>query len=491
MPNEKIGKIHLETTADYKRPIETKFNFYSTDTQPKIKFMITRNGAPVGLGQHNVDAYVKLIANDGSWVVVDLEVIDALNGVCQLTVPNDFLQHDGYAKGQLYISTDNRDETVTYVEFRFLITQGLIDTIPAVEKLFYIKKYDDLEKVLKAKANNITEFYKQFEQNIQHIEEETQKAINNIEQLHQRKEKELQDSYNTIIQNLQNNKSEYLDEIRVNKEALDTMLVEVRQQLSNSDIITSVQTTNWQKTKIFNDDSTLIKLNSVDFENMNDINSGFYLVENYSNAPLGVSGKVLFYYFKGANNVEIVQLYAIESQENYSRIKNSSGMWNEWKDFYGNFETVASAKRKLEDLKEKMSNQVSQSVKTSNSYTDEKLDEFTKQKFVLFSGSASTKGTVLKLAFPLSQFKYILIKYRDQGGAKVVPAYYSADNKIPITNFNLSDSSDGDPKLFEASLRIVNDNQLQVLHNNSYAIKSATAETDTNAIEIKEILGVM
>lgn len=152
MTIKKIGTTKLETSAYYQPIGNTGIKFWNMDSNTSIlQFQITRNNIVLPLGLNNVIAYITLIASDGSHLTDTLEIIDELKGILSYQIPNDFLMHTGTVQGQVYISVNNTEETVTEAEFIFEIEDALINKITSDIKIKYIRIFDDLKKDIEKK----------------------------------------------------------------------------------------------------------------------------------------------------------------------------------------------------------------------------------------------------------------------------------------------------------------------------------------------------
>ena len=88
----KEGKIKLETSAHYVPIGNTNITFYDSDIgTADLIFYITRNQRPLEVSDENVDCFLMLKANDGTYIVDTAHVIEPMNGKVKYTVPKEFL----------------------------------------------------------------------------------------------------------------------------------------------------------------------------------------------------------------------------------------------------------------------------------------------------------------------------------------------------------------------------------------------------------------
>jgi len=157
----KEGKIKLETSAHYVPIGKTNIVFYDMDINTAdLVFMITRNQRPLEVSDENVDCFLMLKAKDDSYIVDTAHVEDPKNGKVRYTIPKEFLSHDGEVQGQVWIAIHGKEDIITEVEFSFEIKDSLFDHIPAVDKVNYIKTFDDLRKRIEDRVEFIEEAIK-------------------------------------------------------------------------------------------------------------------------------------------------------------------------------------------------------------------------------------------------------------------------------------------------------------------------------------------
>ena len=154
----KQGQIKLETTAKYIPIGKTNISFYDSDIgTADLIFYITRNQRPLEVSDENVDCFLILKASDGTYIVDTAHVIDPLNGKASYTIPSEFLKHTGKVHGQLFVAVHGKEDIITEVEFTFEIQNSMLSSIPAVDKLNYIRTFDDLRKRIEERIQYIEE----------------------------------------------------------------------------------------------------------------------------------------------------------------------------------------------------------------------------------------------------------------------------------------------------------------------------------------------
>src|SRR5699024_7864275 len=152
----KEGKIKLETSAHYVPVGSTNIMFYDSDVgTADLIFYITRNQRPLEVSDENVDCFLMLKAKDGTYIVDTAHVIDPLNGKVKYTIPKEFLTHTGSVKGQVWIAIHGKEDMITEVEFNFTVKDSMLTTLPAVDKVNYIRTFEDLRERIEDRVQYI------------------------------------------------------------------------------------------------------------------------------------------------------------------------------------------------------------------------------------------------------------------------------------------------------------------------------------------------
>lgn len=154
----KEGKIKLETSAHYVPIGNTDITFYDSDIgTADLIFYITHNQQPLEVSDENVDCFLMLKAKDGTYIVDTAHVIDPLNGKVKYTIPKEFLTHTGSVKGQVWITVHGKEDMITEVEFSFTVKDSMFTTLPAVDKVNYIRTFEDLRERIEDRVQYIEE----------------------------------------------------------------------------------------------------------------------------------------------------------------------------------------------------------------------------------------------------------------------------------------------------------------------------------------------
>lgn len=265
----KEGKIKLETSANYVPIGNTNITFYDSDVgTADLIFYITRNQQPLEVSDKNVDCFLMLKAKDGTYIVDTAHVVDPLNGKVKYTIPKEFLTHTGSVKGQVWITVHGKEDMITEVEFSFSIKDSMFTTIPAVDKVNYIRTFEDLRERIENRVQYIeeslangddyvTQMDDTFQSGMKSLNDRSTQVINEIKTLADNHIQELNDLKDNNITELDNKANQIKEDI---------------EELNNYD------TSNWQKYRLTNDDGTRHYISKTDMQgvNVNDFEAGYY-----------------------------------------------------------------------------------------------------------------------------------------------------------------------------------------------------------------------
>lgn len=320
----KEGKIKLETSAHYVPVGNTNIVFYDSDIgTADLIFYITRNQRPLEVSDENVDCFLMLKANDGTYIVDTAHVIEPMNGKVKYTVPKEFLTHTGSVKGQVWIAVHGKEDMITEVEFNFTIKDSMFTTIPAVDKVNYIRTFEDLRERIEdrvqyiedALANGddyVTQMDDTFQSGMKSLNDRSTQVISEIKVLADNHKQELNDLKDNNITELDNKANQIKEDIK---------------ELNNYD------TSNWQKHKLTQDDGTIKVVNlESNIDNLNNMNEiGMFYTTNVPNLPDGISTAGFLTVYKRTGNSPIKHIYQPYYQ-NKIIIRHFYNTWSNWTD---------------------------------------------------------------------------------------------------------------------------------------------------------------
>lgn len=489
MAIKKIGTLRQDVNAHYKELHNTNIMFYNMDINTStLKFIITRNKKTLSLGKNNVDTYIYLEAEDGSFIQDDVVITDELNGICEYDIPKEFLNHTGEAKGQFYISVDNKEDTVTNIDFTFNIKDSLMNTIPSNVKVNYIRKYDELEKTLKEKVQNIEDDYKAIDDYITKVRDASEEGVQNVNETKEIALTQINSVQDDNINQINTKGTQYVEELTGVRDGIQDKIDQFNTDVESVNYVKEEEVENWQKYKITNDDGKRPYLTKGSFSNVNDLPPGSYETVGANDAttqnlPAITSNAFIEIDVTESESGGRKQIYVLISYSKRLFLKtlHTSSADRGWTEFV--------TKNENEEIETEEGSQFksNKALEDAKEYVDISLKE---RHVTLFLGDARERNSIFSINESYKNFSYLLIKYRTSGGAKTLPIVVDEDKKIPIHDFNMTDTSADNPKLFEMGLIFNDDTEIEVTHNNTFDLKGSRNLYDDNDIVIKEIIGV-
>ena len=153
---EKEAKITVVDEPRLKPITDENIGFYNMDINTAVlTFQVRKQDYPLEISKVNTDIYAYFVSDNGSSTGrVQVDYVNPMQGIIQLTLDNDFLKAatDTYVTGQIYIKAVGRKDTVVLNEFRFYVKDALINQIDADIKISYIREIDDLIDNFKEKS---------------------------------------------------------------------------------------------------------------------------------------------------------------------------------------------------------------------------------------------------------------------------------------------------------------------------------------------------
>lgn len=256
---DKIAKINLENKPYVKPVSNVDIGFYNLDNgTAKLQFVITRDGFPMQMGPVNVTGYLWLKSTNGTMSgQLDLEIIDGLNGIVGVTIPNWFLvgASDTDVNGQIILAVNENTDIATLGEFGFRVKDALPNQIKGEIKVQYFRMFDDMKQALEDKVADIESRLGDLDILIGNVETTVSNGISQINQTVSERKNDLDeviDQYSTEVNGV---KTVAIDEVNTAKSnAISTV---------NSKMDESVNTVNNTSTDaISHVDAKIIEFNS-------------------------------------------------------------------------------------------------------------------------------------------------------------------------------------------------------------------------------------
>src|SRR5699024_7895165 len=196
-------------------------------------------------------------------------------------ITKEYLSHTGNVKGQVSITVHGKEDMLTAVEFSFSIKDSMFTTVPAVDKVNYIRTFEDLRE--------------RIEDRVQYIEESLANGDDYVSQMDatfQSGMKSLNDRSSQVISEinaLADNYRQELNDLKDNSvEEINNKAIQAKESIEE---LNQKDTTNWQKHKLTQDDGTIKIVNlESNIDNLNNMNEiGMFYITNVPNLPDGIS----------------------------------------------------------------------------------------------------------------------------------------------------------------------------------------------------------
>ena len=426
-PNKKAN-IALDTNAFLQSRSNLNVTFSSADRDTAIfEFTVTQDRKPLLLGEANIKSSIVFIHSKGLKVRVPLEITDGMNGKISVKVPDDVLKLPGKVTSQVYVTRKTPDETHAIVAER-------IFSFTIQESLAW--EFDG-----ETKLNYIVEFdelQEQLTQRVVAIEE----AIANLED-YVAKVEEARDEGISDINIAKTNSLQELNDLSTTKLSEITTKGDAYQNIFDA-----------IKSDVESDKQEVVETYDAFIQNHQDIVSDFQtIVSDYEEE---VNTK----------------LDSVVAQFNQSIIDGDLVNQSDIADM----ETKTNAETKRSEV-----------LNSANLYTDDKLNQRYKS---LWNGSANAVDSILTLNESYKNYQYFIFHFTFVGG-KFYRIYSTVlSSFIEARDFNMGNSTAGNPVLYEIGISINSNTELRIAHNNAYNIEETRPNVGASSITIERIVGV-
>ena len=326
----KNGFFDLKVEPHLKPISDLGIGFYNLDENTAtLRFQLSNSTGLLLISENNLSVYGYFESSNGSVSdVIELEIVDELNGVAEITLDQDFLQASTSTKvkGQLYIGVRNVDgrpdynEVAVLGEFTFEVADALINKISSFTKIEYIRMFSqlkaqiqkevtDIQEAIKNGADYVAEMQTVKEQGITQINKtvtegktyidnviaQAQTNINDaatsaIGDVKTAKDNALSTMTNTMsekvseVENVSNNAVKHVDD-KLNEFNLG---IEENSFIQPTDLDNKLNELEWQKYKFTNDDGSRQYVSGL---NLLTAPPGQYESTNTINGPLKENGE--------------------------------------------------------------------------------------------------------------------------------------------------------------------------------------------------------
>ena len=313
----------------YLRPIsDIGIGFYNLDENTaKLRFQLSNDAGTLLISDENLKVYGYFESSNGSVSdVIELNIVDELNGIVEITLDQDFLHASTSTKvkGQLYIGVQNvsgkpeYNEVAVLGEFTFEVADALINKISSFTKIEYIRMFSqlkaqiekevrDIQDAIKNGADYVAEMNTVKEQGITSINKTVTDGKAYIDNVIAQAQTNINDTATSAISDVNTAKdnaisfmnakvSESVSSVDNSSkgaiEHVDGKILEFNTQIEENGFVQPTDLDNklnelqWQKYKITEDDGTTPLISDFDFNNPEEIlkySAGTYYVRKANN----------------------------------------------------------------------------------------------------------------------------------------------------------------------------------------------------------------
>ena len=460
MPMSKIKDIKLETTATYQPLSDLNVRFWSQDKNTaELRFIITRNQFPLSLSKENVKVIIAL-ESGSSFISSDDFIIDSeVEGVARYIIPTDFMRVASNVTGQVYVTTLDKEEIIVERQFKFTVSNDLLNDYPSEDKLRYIKTFDDLRNEIASRVSKLESDMETMEDYVVQVQDTTQEGITALTNLIKQKQDAYNANHTAKMKELNDKGSEYSAKFDDDKVYMDDKFQAFQESVNGSGLITTGQSKDWQKYKFTDDDGNypLIDLQNKT-ENYYGLKTGVYYTTNTPHNISGVSTDG-FSEMKIRINSTVKRLTFKPYNSNRIFEKWFYNEWSDWKEI-----VTLSPDEKIE-TQNSAESRANETLADANQYTDEQLS---KQHNVLFEGSANGVGTSIKLTDDYTKYKLLFISGSFGGGDFTQEYSTYLSGKIVIQKTNVSDSDGNGGGHHELIIEKINNKELKIINDVFY-----------------------
>ena len=486
MSMNKIKDVKLETTATYQPLSDLNVRFWSQDKNTaELRFIITRNQFPLSLSKENVKVIIAL-ESGSSFISSDDFIIDSeVEGVARYIIPTDFMRVASNVTGQIYVTTLDKEEIIVERQFKFTVSNDLLNDYPSEDKLRYIKTFDDLRNEIASRVSKLESDMETMEDYVVQVQDTTQEGLAALNDLISKKIKEYNDNHADKLALINTTVDGYVQDFLDQRSYIDTKYTEFQTAVGGSGLVTVGDAESWQKYKMVKDDGTRTYLNKGSFEDVAQLEPGYY--ETVS-SDVGTNQG----FPESINNafVEIditksgsgrKQLKVVQSSNSKTFVKHihTDGIDNGWKEV-----AIVNSVTDLETVTNSQ-NKANTAENNAKVYTDDKIAA---QRAVLFSGSVNGVGQKIDLTESMDNYSILIVSGSYLGGNfDEVIVVSNIGTGHPIQRVNLSNPTATGAIIYETELTRDSNTRFNIIRDNYYGIASGKATMNSNSFTIKKI----
>ena len=482
MPMSKIKDIKLETTATYQPLSDLNVRFWSQDKNTaELRFIITRNQFPLSLSKENVKVIIAL-ESGSSFISSDDFIIDSeVEGVARYIIPTDFMRVASNVTGQVYVTTLDKEEIIVERQFKFTVSNDLLNDYPSEDKLRYIKTFDDLRNEIASRVSKLESDMETMEDYVVQVQDTTQEGITALTNLIKQKQDAYNANHTAKMKELNDKGLEYSAKFDDDKVYMDDKFQAFQESVNGSGLITTGQSKDWQKYKLTEEDGNRLSKKGLDLLNLD---TGYYETWDAVNDPLdgdtGIYEVNVTTGSSGQKTIVAIQSYLNKTFINTIHTDDQDTGWKE---------LISLPIDEEVETKNSAEQRANETLTDANQYTNEKLST---QKKVLFEGNAKGMGTSINLSESHKNYKYLFVTFESPRGIDTVVNDNNLpnNNNIILTASNLTDEDGSTLKVYEAILTKESNTKFIISNEVFNNLKTgATGKDEEGSITVVRIEG--
>lgn len=385
-PN-KTATIRLDTNAKLESRSTLNVAFSTADQDTAIlKFIVTQDNQPLLLGDANIESNIYLKHSNGSHISHPLTITDGLNGELAFQLPNDFGKIPGQVTAQVYVARKGEKQAIVAERiFSFTIQESLAWEFDAETKLAYIIEFNELRELILNRQKDIEDAMANAEDYVGLIEQAKEQGLSDIEVAKSNAINEINTLATTKLTSIHNDGTDYLDNMVHIHGLIDDKITQFNTDVSAGGYVKDTNTTNWQKSKMTQDNGYVQSVDTLDFNNVDaKINeTGFYYAKSITNGPVGdyqTEGNVTLYKFE--NNKDRLTFQPRGTHKIFTKYKTGElNVWSDWYDLTHDMETTEGAQLKA-----------TQALEEAKLYIDENVYDTGWQPLTVMSNVSTHNG---------------------------------------------------------------------------------------------------
>ncbi|MDK9851025.1 BppU family phage baseplate upper protein [Staphylococcus equorum] len=474
--------INMENTAKYQTRSKLNIAFSTADRDSAVfVFNVTKDNKPMLLSNENVTGHIALKHSDESFVKDTLHFTEPdINGRFEYYIPNDILKRQGTVTMQVFISEKgNSNVTVAERIVSFDIQESIVSQISAETKLQYIVEYDELQAIIANRITDIEDKMANAEDYVSQLEQAREKGLSDIEIARSTSIQEINTLVANKIQELETKGNQYSTKFDNDKAEMDSKKEAFDLAVQGSNVVTTNQSSNWQKYRFTNNDGTLLRL---DLNSSSDVlyaaNIGSYYATGVPINNASSTAGLLTIEMNIPKNVKFITFRPFNSTQIW--LKRFYTEWSSW-------EIVGVDPTKTETT---TGSQDKANIAESNAkiYAKDLVD---KKANVLFEGTANGVGTSINLNETLDNFIVVFVFGSTPGGSFVECADPQGSNDFVFEKTNVIGVDGSESTAFECIIQKVSRTNLKIISDTFHGVSSSTGSgPNANKFTINKIIGV-